>query len=97
MLSRLGESGKKLRRVRVDVGYQGTLLGWTWEHCQLILERVLRPKRQQGFVMQAHRWVANRTFAWITRGGRLSMDYSDARRRPKRIRSMRDRHVTTDT
>jgi transposase len=75
VLSRLGGSGKKLRRVWVDGGYRGTLLDWAWEHCRLILERVLRPNRQQGFVVQAHRWMVERTFAWITRCRRLSMDY----------------------
>jgi putative transposase len=75
VLSRLGGSGKKLRRVRVDAGYRGTLLDWAWEHCHLILERVLRPKGQKGFVVQAHRWVVERTFAWITRCRRLTVDY----------------------
>jgi putative transposase len=75
VLSRLGGSGKKLRRVRVDAGYRGTLLDWAWEHCRLILKRVLRPEGQKGFVVQAHRWVVERTFAWITRCRRLSMDY----------------------
>jgi putative transposase len=75
VLSRLGGSGKKLRRVRVDASYRGTLLDWAWAHCRLILERVLRPNGQKGFVVQAHRWVVERTFAWITRCRRLSMDY----------------------
>jgi putative transposase len=40
----------------------------------LILERVLRPKGQKGFVVQAHRWVVERTFAWLTRCRRLTVD-----------------------
>jgi hypothetical protein len=67
VLSRLGGSGTKLRRVRVDGGYRGTLLDWARNHCRLILERVLRLKGQKGFVVRAYRWVVERTFAWIIR------------------------------
>jgi putative transposase len=57
VLSRLGGSGKKLRRVRVDGGYRGTLLDWAWEHCRLILERVLCPKEQKGlWCRRTARW-----------------------------------------
>jgi putative transposase len=74
VLARQGGSGNKLRRVRVDGGYRGTLLDWAWEHCRLILERVLRPDGQNGVVVQAHRWVVERTVAWITRCRRLRVD-----------------------
>jgi putative transposase len=75
VLNRLGGGGKKLRRIWVDGGYQGTLFAWAWEHVQIILERVLRPEGSKGFVLLAHRWVVERTFAWLTRCRRLSVDY----------------------
>lgn len=76
VLTRQGGAGKKLRRIWVDGGYRGTLLAWAWERMHLILERVVRPAGQRGFVVQAHRWVVERTFAWLTRCRRLRMDYA---------------------
>jgi putative transposase len=75
VLSRLGGAGKKLRRVWVDGGYRGTLLDWAREQCRIILQQVLRPKGQKGFLLLPRRWVAERTFAWLTRCRRLSVDY----------------------
>lgn len=75
VLTRLGGSGKKLRRIRVDAGYRGTLLNWAWERMRHILKHVLGPEGQKGFVVHAHCWVGERTFAWLTRCRRLSMDY----------------------
>ena len=75
VLTRLGGSGKKLQRIWVAGGYRGTLLTWAWEQWHLILAHVLRPEGQKGFVVHAHRWVVERTFAWLTRCRRLSMDY----------------------
>lgn len=75
VLARLGGTGKKLRRIWVDGGYRGTLLDWAWDRFHLILERMLRPAGQKGFVVQARRWVVERTFAWLTRCRRLTVDY----------------------
>lgn len=75
VLTRQGGAGKQLRRSWVDGGYRGTLRAWAWEQMHLILERVVRPEGQRGFVVQAHRWVVERTFAWRTRCRRLRMDY----------------------
>lgn len=75
VLNRLGGSGKKLRRVWVDGGYRGTLLDWAWERFRMVLEQVLRPEGSKGFVLLAHRWVVERTFAWLTRCRRLRVEY----------------------
>jgi putative transposase len=39
------------------------------------LEVVSRPSGQKGFVVQAKRWVMERTFGWLNRCRRLSKDY----------------------
>lgn len=75
VLSRLGGAGKKLRRIWVDGGYRGTLLEWAWARLRIVLEPVRRPPGQKGFVLLARRWVAERTFAWLTQCRRLSKDY----------------------
>jgi putative transposase len=74
VLARLEGTGKKLRRIWVDGGYRGTLLDWAWDRFHLILERMLHPAGQKGFVVQSRRWVVERTFAWLTRCRRLSVD-----------------------
>ncbi len=50
VLARLGGTGKKLRRIRVDGGYRGTLLAWDRFH--RILERILRPAGQKAWSCQ---------------------------------------------
>jgi putative transposase len=75
VLSRLGGAGKKMRRIWVDGGYRGTLFDWAWDTLQVRLERVLRPEGSKGFVLLSHRWVGERTFAWLTRCRRLTVDY----------------------
>jgi len=72
--SRLGGAGKKLRRIWVDGGYRGTLLDWAREQCRIIVQHVLRPTGQKGVLLLPRRWVAERTFAWLTRCRRLSVD-----------------------
>lgn len=64
-----------LRRIWADGGYRGKLVAWVATHCPWVLEIVLRSKEQKGFVVQAKRWVVERTFAWLNRWRRLSKDY----------------------
>jgi putative transposase len=64
-----------MRRIWVDGGYRGTLFDWAWDTLQVRLERVLRPEGSKGFVLLSHRWVGERTFAWLTRCRRLTVDY----------------------
>ena len=39
------------------------------------LEIVKRDASQKGFVLQARRWVVERSFGWYSRNRRLSKDY----------------------
>lgn len=63
------------QRVRVDRGYDSPALAH-W--CQTVLGCVLDvtpASPQKGFVVQAGRWVVERTWAWFGRYRRLSKDY----------------------
>ena len=75
LLRRLGGAGKKLRRVWVDGSYRGQLLVWVMAHLWFVLEPVLRSEAHKGFVVLPHRWIVERTFAWLSCCRRLSKDY----------------------
>lgn len=72
---RLRGAGKKLRRIWVDGTYRGKLLDWVSDHCQFLLQAVLRSDKDKGFVVLPRRWVVERTFAWLTQCRRLGKDY----------------------
>ncbi len=75
LLRRLGGACKKVRRIWVDGAYRGQLLEWVLLHFHFVLQPVLRPEGQKGFVLLPRRWVVERTFAWITQCRRLCLDY----------------------
>ena len=62
LFGRLGGSGKKLRNIWVDGGYRGALVDWVKERLRFVLQIVLRPEEQKGFVLLPRRWVVERTF-----------------------------------
>ncbi len=75
LFTRLSGACKKLRKVWVDGSYRGQLLNWVSDHLWFVLQPVLRPKEQKGFVLLPRRWVVERTFAWLNLCRRLSKDY----------------------
>jgi putative transposase len=75
LFRRLGGAGKKLRKLWVDGTYRGKLVDWVVEHCQFLLQPVLRSDDTRGFVVLPRRWVVERTFAWLTQCRRLGKDY----------------------
>lgn len=75
VLKRLLVPCPTIRRLWADGGYRGKLETWVATHFPWILEIVRRPKGQKGFVVQAKRWVVERTLAWLGRNRRLSKDY----------------------
>jgi putative transposase len=75
VFQRMGGPGKKLRKIWVDGTYRGKLREWVAEHLWFLLEPVLRPEGQKGFLLLPRRWVVERTFAWLTQCRRLSKDY----------------------
>lgn len=67
---------KKLRKVWVDGTYRGA--DWTEfvkERYRITLEAVTRAAGQKGFAVLPHRWVVERTLAWLNLSRRLSKDY----------------------
>ena len=58
-----------------DGGYSGKLVSWVEQFCQWVLEIVKRSDNVQGFKVLPHRWVVERTLAWLGRYRRLSKDY----------------------
>jgi putative transposase len=85
------EEGKlpRLKHLWADAGYRGVALReWITERLGLSLEIVQRRRRwvwvpkdvepeplPEGFEVIKRRWVAERTFAWITHNRRMSRDY----------------------
>jgi len=69
---------KKLRKVWVDGTYCGAeWTSWITEKYQIVLESVARAEGQKGFAVLPHRWVVERTLAWLNQNCRLSKDYEE--------------------
>ena len=72
----------RLRRLWADSKYHNhALYAWLYREAYYELEVVSRPEGQKGFVPLPRRWVVERTFAWLRRCRRLSLD------REKSVRS----------
>lgn len=63
-----------LEHIWVDGAYAGDWAEWAREEQQVTVAVVRRPAGQQGFVVQAKRWVVERSLAWAGRNRRLSRD-----------------------
>jgi putative transposase len=70
----------RLSLVWADSAYSGDLVAWTSQTCGWTLEIVKRSddqkqSHQKGFEVQPHRWIVERTFAWLCKYRRLVRDY----------------------
>jgi putative transposase len=75
VLMKLRQFGR-LRVVFADSAYgRNGLPAWVKETFGWILQTVLRPVSEKGFVVLPKRWIVERTFAWISRCRRHSKDY----------------------
>lgn len=63
-----------LRYVWVDGGYTGDWADWAAEEQGVTGAVVRRPAGQRGVVVQAKRWVGERTIAWVSRQHRQMRD-----------------------
>ena len=63
-----------IRKVFVDGGYTGKLIGWAKEMFGYNLEVVPRNELHK-FQVLPKRWIVERTFAWLNWSRRLSKDY----------------------
>ena len=65
----------KVRKVYADTKYHNrALYGWVAENGTYDLDIVRRPKGAEGWVKLPIRWTVERTFAWLTKCRRLSVD-----------------------
>ena len=62
--------GRQVRRQRAS-----ELGQWVASVLHCVLEIVKRPDEAQGFVVLPHRWIVERTLAWLGKFRRLSKDY----------------------
>ena len=65
----------RLSKVWADQGYKQTMVDWFRHQVKVLVEVVVRPAEQKGFVVQPRRWVVERTFGWFNRYRVLSKDY----------------------
>ena len=78
LFKRMRGTGKKLRKVWVDGTYRGAAWSfWVKEQYRIVLESVTRAEGQKGFAVLPHRWVVERTLAWLNQNRRLSKDYEE--------------------
>ena len=75
VLSKLVGQFPRLRLIWADGGYAGQLIGWAQALGGWLLEIVKRSDDVRGFEVLPHRWIVERTFAWLGRYRRLSKDY----------------------
>ena len=70
---------KAFRRLEVifadSADDRNDLPNWVKNTFGWILQTILRPIAVKGFVVLPKRWIVARTFAWIARYRRTSMDY----------------------
>lgn len=65
----------RLKLIWADSGYRGQLISTVKSSFGWILEIVSKLGGQVGFQVLPHRWIVERTFAWLTRNRRLSRDF----------------------
>lgn len=75
VLKRLVGKVPLLEVVLADQGYEGTPAGLVWRYFGWLWHVVRRAEGQRGFVVQAKRWIVERTLAWFGGYRRLSKDY----------------------
>jgi putative transposase len=64
-----------LQKTWADGAYQGQQVEKVASESGITLEVVKRSDKDKGFVLQARRWIVERTFGWLNRERRLSKDY----------------------
>jgi putative transposase len=77
-LEKLRHHFLRLVLICADGGYSGSLAQWLRglrSRSKILLEIVKRSDAQKGFKVLPHRWIVERTFAWLGRYRRLSKDY----------------------
>jgi putative transposase len=73
--ARMWQRFPRLVRIWADGAYAGTLVAAVSTTFGWVLAIVTRATPAVGFVVEPHRWIVERTFAWLGRYRRLSKDY----------------------
>jgi transposase len=63
-----------IRLAWADAGYAGQLAAWAEATLHLVI-KVVRKRDAHTFEVLPHRWVVERTFAWISKHRRCVRDY----------------------
>ena len=74
LLPRLVGRFPRLEKLWADSTYQG-LIAWAEQLGGWVLEIVRRVAGQVGFAVQPHRWIVERTFAWLGDYHRLDKEH----------------------
>ena len=74
VLQKLHGRWPRLKLIWADGGYAGVLIEWTRNLGGWVLE-IVRRRQEHSFEVLPHRWVVERTIAWLGRYRRLSKDY----------------------
>jgi putative transposase len=74
VLARIRDRVPRLKRVWADGSYEAAV-EWAWSFGRWVLDLVRKPKGLKKFTALPHRWIVERTFAWLSRCRRLSKDY----------------------
>ena len=69
------QTGRSVELAHVDQGYTGDQAADAAAKQKIELAVVKLPEAKRGFVLLPRRWVAERSFAWLTRFRRLAKDY----------------------
>lgn len=56
---------RRLKLIWADTAYGGKLVIWVKRNLKCRLEIIKRSDKAQGFQVQPHRWIVERTFAWF--------------------------------
>lgn len=75
VLNTIGGRFKRLRKIWADGGYAGELVDWARRTGKWTLEIVRRDETKRYFEVLPHRWIVERTLAWLVRYRRMSKDY----------------------
>ena len=75
VLEKMTDQFPRLEKIWADGAYAGKLVDWAKEFGQWVVEIVKRSADAVGFEVLPHRWIVERTFAWLGRFRRLSKDY----------------------
>ena len=77
VLAKLHGAFPRLRLIWADGGYAGQLVAWVAAFGGWVLEIVKRSADTEGFEVQPHRWIVERTFGWLSKYRRLAKDYEE--------------------